>query len=115
MTHIVWPNLFDIDPSNADLKWEPLQPGVDICLLYGEREHGSSTALLRYQPGAIVPRHRHIGREYLFILRGSQRDEHGVYSRGTFLINKPGGTHRVISEEGCLVLAIWELPVEFTT
>lgn len=113
MMPIVWPDLLNIDPDNADLVWEFLQPGVDICVLHGERERGSNTALLRYQPGAVVPRHKHIGHEYLFILRGSQRDEHGIYSRGTFLINRPGGTHRVSSEEGCLVLAIWELPVEF--
>jgi len=113
MMHIVWPDLLNIDANNADLIWEVLQPGVDICVLHGDRERGPATALLRYQPGAIIPRHRHVGHEYLFILRGSQRDEHGIYTRGTFLINTPGGTHRVSSDEGCLVLVIWELPVEF--
>ncbi|HEY3698874.1 MAG TPA: cupin domain-containing protein [Spongiibacteraceae bacterium] len=110
---VVWPNLINIEPSNPDLIWEPLQPGVDICVLHGDRLHGCATALLRYQPGASIPRHTHTGHEHLLILRGSQRDENGSYRQGTFLINKPEGGHRVSSDEGCLVLAIWEAPVKF--
>lgn len=110
---IVWPNLFHIDPDNADLIWETLQPGVQICMLHGDRRVDCSTALLRYRPGTAIPRHTHTGHEHLFILRGSQSDENGTYRQGTFLINKPGGTHRVSSAEGCLVLAIWEAPVKF--
>lgn len=109
----VWPNLIGIDPDNADLIWEPLQPGVQICMLHGDRLKGCSTALLRYHPGASIPRHTHTGHEHLLILRGSQRDENGTYRAGTFLVNKPDGGHRVTSDEGCLVLAIWEAPVKF--
>ncbi len=110
---IVWPNLIGIDPDHADLIWETLQPGVRIAMLQGDRRHGCSTALLRYEPGAAIPPHRHTGHEHLLILRGAQRDEHGIYRQGTFLINQPGGGHRVSSDEGCLVLAIWEAPVAF--
>ena len=115
---IVWPNLINIDPDHLDsiwndLIWETLQPGVQICMLHGDRLHGCSTALLRYQPNTSIPRHTHTGHEHLLILRGSQRDENGTYRQGTFLINKPAGNHRVTSEEGCLVLAIWEAPVKF--
>ncbi len=110
---IVWPNLIDIDPDNADLTWEPLQPGVQVAMLHGDRTKGCSTALLRYEPGTAIPPHTHTGHEHLLILRGSQSDENGIYHQGTFLINKPAGGHRVSSEEGCLVLVIWEAPVKF--
>lgn len=110
---IVWPNLINIDLEKADLLWEALQPGVHICMLHGDRRIGCSSALLRYEPGTSIPPHVHTGHEHLFILRGSQSDEHGIYRQGTFLINKPAGGHRVSSEEGCLVLAIWEAPVKF--
>ena len=110
---LVWPELLDIDPDRADLVWEELQPGVAVCMLHGDRRRGCSTALLRYKPGASVPRHTHTGHEHLLILRGSQRDDNGTYRQGTFLINRPHGGHRVSSEEGCLVLAIWEAPVRF--
>ena len=113
ITPVVWPDLININPDNPDLIWESLQPGVKICMLHGDRLHGCSTALLRYQPGTSIPRHTHTGHEHLLILRGSQRDENGTYRKGTFLINKPEGNHRVTSDEGCLVLAIWESPVKF--
>jgi predicted ChrR family anti-sigma factor len=110
---MVWPNLIKIDPDHPEIIWEALQPGVQIFMLNGDRHHGCSTALLRYQPDTSIPQHTHTGHEHLLILRGSQRDEHGTYRQGTFLINKPGGSHRVSSDEGCLVLAIWESPVKF--
>lgn len=109
----VWPDLLSIDPDEPSLVWLPLQPGVDISRLHGKGDQGISAALLRYQPGASVPAHRHVGHEYLMILRGSQRDERAVYRQGTFVINSPNTSHKVSSDEGCVVLAIWEKPVEF--
>lgn len=70
-------------------------------------------ALLRYQPGAKIPRHLHVGVEFLLILRGSQRDERGDYQAGTFLVNPASSSHAIESDAGCIVLAIWERPVKF--
>jgi anti-sigma factor ChrR (cupin superfamily) len=111
--HIVWRDLLSLDPDAADLPWQPLRDGVDILQVHGDVQAGCSTALLRYQPGASVPQHLHSGHEHILILRGSQADQHGIYRAGTFLINMPGGSHRVVSVEGCLALAIWEAPVKF--
>lgn len=95
--------------------FRPLHPGVDILPLYGHEEgapaNGPSAALLRYQPGASVPEHQHAGYEHIFVLSGSQSDDAGLYPRGTCVINPPGTRHAVKSDEGCLVLAIWNRPV----
>jgi anti-sigma factor ChrR (cupin superfamily) len=111
--HIVWRDLLSLDPDAPDLPWKVLREGVDILPIHGDIDTGCSTALLRYRPGASVPQHLHSGHEHILILRGSQADQHGIYRQGTFLINMPGGSHRVVSVEGCLVLAIWEAPVRF--
>jgi anti-sigma factor ChrR (cupin superfamily) len=68
--------------------------------------------LLRYAPNAAVPRHIHHGFEHILVLSGSQRDDHGTYTAGTMLVSTPGSSHAISSEEGCVVLAIWEKPVE---
>jgi anti-sigma factor ChrR (cupin superfamily) len=94
--------------------YEPLRPGVDILYLYEDAESGASSALLRYEPGARVPEHRHEGYEHVFVLSGEQRDERGSYAAGTFVINPPGTSHEISSPEGCLVLIIWQRPVTFT-
>lgn len=110
--HLVWRDLLNIDLEELSLPWQPFHPGVDILPLNGTPS-GCFCALLRYAPGAAVPMHQHIGHEHIFILRGAQSDERGRYERGTFLINLPDSSHRVVSEEGCIVLAIWESPVRF--
>jgi anti-sigma factor ChrR (cupin superfamily) len=63
--------------------------------------------LLRYQPGARVPSHTHLGVEHIFVVQGSQEDESGHYPAGTLLISPTGSRHQVASAEGCIVLAVW--------
>lgn len=94
--------------------YEPLRPGVDILYLYKDVASGASSALLRYEPGAWVPEHRHEGYEHVFVLSGEQRDARGTYPAGTFVINPPGTSHDISSAGGCLVLIIWQRPVVFT-
>ena len=109
---------FDLTAAVAnpgELPWKPLRPGVDIHRLYGNDEDGPSAALLRYAPGAEVPWHIHGGAEHILVLAGSQEDDSGRYGPGMFVVNQPGSTHRVTSRDGCLVLVVWERPVEFIT
>ena len=78
-----------------------------------EAADGARVALLRYAPGAEVPVHRHDGHEYIYVLEGEQSDERGSYSAGSFVVNEPGMTHRVVSKTGCTVLILWQRPVVF--
>ncbi len=89
--------------------FEFFRDGVDICrLVTGEPE----VALLRYAPGASVPRHLHAGLETILVLHGSQSDEFGHYGPGSFVANPQGSIHSVSSEEGCIVLIQWTKPVQ---
>jgi anti-sigma factor ChrR (cupin superfamily) len=102
------------ESRRPDFGWTPFRPGVDEHRLYGAHEPGRATAsLLRYAPGAHVPRHRHVAIEHIYVLSGSQRDERGTYRAGALLVNFPGAEHAVVSDDGCTVLAIWERPVVF--
>jgi anti-sigma factor ChrR (cupin superfamily) len=92
--------------------WEPFREGVEIYRLYSDGEQGSSAALLRYQPGASVPMHDHLGFEHILILSGSQTDCNGTHEAGTLVINPPQTSHSVASASGCIVLVIWEKPVK---
>jgi anti-sigma factor ChrR (cupin superfamily) len=92
------------------MPFEPFRDGVEICHLW----RGSpDVALLRYAPGASVPRHRHTGLETILVLSGSQSDETGYFSVGSIVFNPTGTEHSVWSDEGCTVLIQWEKPVEF--
>jgi anti-sigma factor ChrR (cupin superfamily) len=92
--------------------WEPFREGVEIARLYGDAAAGPSMALLRYAAGARVPTHVHHGLEHIIVLEGSQRDEGGEHQVGSILVHGPQTRHSVESQGGCVVLAIWERPVE---
>lgn len=107
---LILKDLLDIATRQDELSWEPFHPGVDIYRLYKDGE-GGAAALLRYKPGASVPMHEHTGFEHIFVLSGSQTDENGEHQAGTLVINSPDTQHSVMSQAGCIVLAIWEKPV----
>jgi anti-sigma factor ChrR (cupin superfamily) len=95
------------------LDWRPFRDGIEAAWLYHNGAHGPAAAYLRYQPGARVPRHWHAGYEHVVVLDGAQSDDNGHHAAGSLVVNPPGSAHEVVSEEGCVVLVIWERPVVF--
>jgi anti-sigma factor ChrR (cupin superfamily) len=95
------------------LAWRPFFEGVEIYRLYDNGPDGPRAALLRYQPGGRVPLHEHVGYEHILVLSGEQTDETGKAETGALIINPPGTRHSILSEKGCIVLAIYEKPVKF--
>lgn len=91
-----------------DLAFAPFREGVEICTL---KSGAPAVALLRYAPGARVPRHEHMGLETILVLEGAQSDERGRYAAGALVLNPEGSVHSVWSDEGCVVLIQWERPV----
>ena len=106
-------DLFNIATWQDKIAWEPFRNGVDIYHLYGDGIEGPSAALIRYREGAAVPLHLHTGYEHILVLTGSQRDQNGLAPKGTLTVNLPGTQHSLVSEAGCIVLAIYEKPVRF--
>jgi anti-sigma factor ChrR (cupin superfamily) len=95
------------------LPWQPFRTGIEIVRLYGDGQSGPAAALLRYAPETQLPPHTHVDYEHIVVLSGSQQDDQGVYGVGSVLIHGPGTGHGVRSEDGCVVLAIWNAPVRF--
>jgi anti-sigma factor ChrR (cupin superfamily) len=106
-------NLFNIAEWQHEIPWQPFKDGLEIYRLYGDGESGPNAALIRFKKAGKVPWHTHTGFEHILVLAGVQRDQHGAAMPGTLTINPPGTAHRVESEAGCIVLAIYEKPVEF--
>jgi anti-sigma factor ChrR (cupin superfamily) len=94
-----------------NLAYEYFHEGVSIHWLVKGDADEPSLAILKYEPGAKVPLHRHAGLETIMILDGTQSDENGEYPAGTVVTNARGTEHSVWSEEGCAVLIHWNLPV----
>jgi anti-sigma factor ChrR (cupin superfamily) len=95
------------------LAWQPFARGIEVAWLYQNGAHGPAAAYLRYDPGARVPLHWHAGYEHVLVLEGSQSDHNGCHAAGSLVVNPPGSSHEIVSENGCVVLIIWERPVVF--
>lgn len=96
-----------------EIEWSPFGDGVEIHRLYGDGITGATAALIRFNKAGRVRLHEHVGYEHILVLTGSQVDQNGKAEAGTLVINPPGTRHGIVSESGCIVLAIYEKPVVF--
>ena len=88
----------------ADRPWVERRPGVHWKVLWEEGDR--KAVLMRYDPGATIPRHRHLGDEQIFVLDGGVSDDTGTCTKGNYARRPPGCVHTVTSRDGALVLAI---------
>jgi anti-sigma factor ChrR (cupin superfamily) len=90
--------------SVAGRPWQERRPGVHWKVLHEEGDR--RTVLVRYDPGAVIPRHRHLGDEQIFVIEGSVADDTGTCKAGDYARRPPGCVHTVHSAGGALVLAV---------
>jgi anti-sigma factor ChrR (cupin superfamily) len=62
--------------------------------------------LVRFDPGAQLPRHRHIGDELIFVIEGSNADESGEVLTGNMNYRPNGCTHTVTTKNGAIIFAL---------
>jgi anti-sigma factor ChrR (cupin superfamily) len=98
---------------NVDsVPWIERRPGIFWKVLWEDPDGLHKAILMRYEPGATIPRHRHVGDEQIFVLEGSVADDTGVCTAGNYARRPPGCVHAVASPAGALVLAITSGPTE---
>lgn len=106
-------NLQDYVRSLRTEDWQPFRLGVTAHWFYREPDGGGAAVLLRYEPGARVAAHEHVGYEHMLVIDGDEYDERGTYPAGSFVINPPGTKHSPGSHGGCVALLIYEKAVRF--
>jgi anti-sigma factor ChrR (cupin superfamily) len=95
-----------VDPST--MEWVPSQfENIAMKVLYRDEEKGEMTVLLKWEPGATLPFHRHPEIEQSWVIEGSFSDHDGICRAGQFVWRKPGSMHETRSDEGCTILAIY--------
>ncbi len=92
--------------------WQERYPGVHWKVLWKDPGGKARALLMRYEAGAMIPRHRHLGDEQIFVLEGSVSDDTGTCTAGNYARRPPGCVHAVVSKTGALVLAITTGPTE---
>jgi anti-sigma factor ChrR (cupin superfamily) len=107
---VIFVKLHQFDPRDTEQKVvRPAQADFRPGLFDGQSAlplhefEGEHVALVRWRPGARIPRHRHCGGEEILVLDGVLEDEHGAYPKGTWLRSPDGSEHTPFSDEGCLI------------
>ena len=94
----------------ADL---PIARRISIKVLYEDKPKGEMTCLLKWEPGATLPMHRHPEIEQTFVIEGSFYDHDGICRAGEFVWRRVGSFHETHSDEGAVILAVYRKPNVF--
>ena len=100
--------------SEARSEWRPSKaaPGVSFKTLRRDDVTGSVTVLLRFEPGARFPAHRHSAGEEVFVVEGQVKIGGERLQQGDYLYAAPDSVHAVWSESGCTLLVMLPKPAE---
>jgi anti-sigma factor ChrR (cupin superfamily) len=100
----------DAPPSQiftvSDLAWTEARPGVRMKNIWQDPNAERRAVLARFEPGAVLPLHRHIGDELIFLIEGSNADEAGEVATGNMSYRPNGCTHTVTTKNGATSLNV---------
>ncbi len=95
-----------IKPS--EMEWRPTRfEKVSMKVLYEDAKRGEMTCLLKLEPGAYIPFHKHPEIEQSLVLEGSVEDHDGVATAGDYVWRKPGSLHDNRSPGGAVLFAVY--------
>jgi anti-sigma factor ChrR (cupin superfamily) len=90
----------------AEIAWESITPTIKAKMLWSDPATKRRAQLTRFEPGASLSMHRHVGDEMLYVIEGSISDESGTVSAGSVGYRPNGCIHSVTSKNGATVFAI---------
>jgi anti-sigma factor ChrR (cupin superfamily) len=90
----------------SDLPWIDARPGVRQKRIWEDKATERRALIARFEPGATLPAHRHVGDEVIFLLEGANADEAGVVATGNMNYRPNGCVHTVTTQNGATVLAV---------
>jgi quercetin dioxygenase-like cupin family protein len=91
-----------------DMAWKPTQfDKAWVKVLYENKAKGELTCLVKLEPGAHLPMHKHADLEQSFVLEGEIHDHDGQARAGEYVWRTAGSYHENFSTEGAVVLAIY--------
>jgi len=90
----------------SELPWVETRPGVRQKRIWEDKAGERRAVLARFEPGAALPLHRHVGDELIFIVEGANADESGPVATGNMNYRPNGCVHSVTTKHGATVLAV---------
>ena len=93
--------------------WIQVGQGAFVKTLFVDQHRGAVTSLIKLEPGARLPRHRHLGIEESVVIEGDCRVNGEVFTPGDYRLAMAGTTDsELTTERGTLFLLIAPQEVE---
>ena len=90
----------------SELEWQQMTPTIKAKMLWSDPAAKRRAQITRFEPGAVLPMHKHIGDEFLYVIEGAISDESGTTAAGSVGYRPDGCIHSVTSKHGATVFAI---------
>jgi anti-sigma factor ChrR (cupin superfamily) len=90
----------------SDIPWAEAMPKLRSKRIWNDKATDRFAALTRFEPGAVIPRHRHTGDELIFVIEGSTADDFGETTAGNLNFRPQGCVHTVTSRNGATIFNI---------
>jgi anti-sigma factor ChrR (cupin superfamily) len=92
------------------LPWEELMPGIMrkriwSAPMWNDPGVSRDLSMVRYEPGATAPMHKHVGDEIVFVIEGVLSDEYGDITAGNVGYRPDGCVHSLRSASGATTLS----------
>ncbi|MGO9059792.1 MAG: cupin domain-containing protein [Candidatus Binataceae bacterium] len=87
-------------------EWQAATPTIKLKKLWSDPATKRRAQITRFEPGATLPIHRHVGDEVLYVIEGAISDEFGTTAAGSVSYRPNGCVHTVTSPNGATILAI---------
>jgi len=90
----------------SEIAWVDAMPGVRQKPIWHDKETKRRVALARFDPGAQLPRHKHVGDELIFVIEGSMPMSPARCLAGNMNYRPNGCTHTVSTKNAATVFAL---------
>ena len=79
-------------------EWETASPTIKLKKLWSDSATKRRAQITRFEPGATLPIHRHVGDELLYVIEGAISDEFGITAAGSVSYRPNGCVHTVTAQ-----------------
>lgn len=87
-------------------EWEVASPALKFKKVWSDPATRRRAQITRFEPGATLPMHRHVGDELLYVIEGAIGDQYGTTAAGSVSYRPNGCVHTVTSPNGATILTI---------
>jgi anti-sigma factor ChrR (cupin superfamily) len=92
---------------SSEGEWQPLATGVYRKTLFEDQERGTTTSIIKLEPGAHIPSHEHGGIEECIVLEGDVYSDTESFAAGDYLCMPAGSMHeQLFSTNGALLFIV---------